>query len=102
MIDLVQAVVLGGIGTALTGALAMTAWGIRRMISKQDKLDLLVRGDGNGTPGIGERIRDVHQDVSTMGRKLDTHITESEGWQGRIVAIETRCDMLHADDLEIE
>jgi hypothetical protein len=92
------------------------------MISKQDKLDLLVRGDGNGCPGIGERIRDVHQEVKHVRSEAKTavlhareaavqaaaasaglqeHIVESRGWQERIVAQEARCDLLH-DGQELE
>ena len=100
--DIIQTMVIGGIGAVGTGFLGMTAWGVRRMITKQDKLDLLVRGDGNGTPGIGERIRDVHQEIKGVGKNLDQHLEESKGWQERIVAQETRCEVLHAGEEEAE
>lgn len=98
--DIIQTVVIWSIGTAGTGFLGITAWGVRRMIGKQDKLDLLVRGDGNGIPGLGERIRDVHQEVKAVGSSLGKHVEESAGWQERIVAQETRCEMLHAEEAE--
>jgi hypothetical protein len=93
--DLVQTVVIGSLGAVGTGFLGMTAWGVRRMITKQDKLDLLVRGDGNGNPGIGERIRDVHQEIKSVGTKLNEHVEESQGWQERIVAQEAKCEVRH-------
>ena len=100
--DIIQTMVIGSIGAVGSGLLGMTAWGVRRMITKQDRLDLLVRGDGNGTPGIGERIRDVHQEIKGVGKSLDLHLEESAGWQERIVAQETRCELLHAGGPEDE
>ncbi len=78
--DIIQTLVIGSIGSAGAGLLGMTAWGVRRMIGKQDKLDLLVRGDGNGKLGLGERLRDVHQEVSSVGKVLTTHIKDSDKW----------------------
>jgi hypothetical protein len=97
---MVQAIVLGTVGTAGATFMGLTAWGVRRMIGKQDKLDLLVRGDGNGNPGLGERIRDVHQEVTGVKETLEKHEAKSQGWQERIVRLEVNCENSHAEDAE--
>jgi hypothetical protein len=68
-----------GSGTAI----ALLVFGARRMIAKFDKMDLLLRGDGNGTKGIAESMRlhvsaeveKVHAEVKTLRDELRAHAT---------------------------
>lgn len=92
--ELVQAVVYGVLGAAGTGALGMTAWGVRRLIGKVDKMDTLIRGDGNGGKGFGEQIRDVHADVLSVRGDLAQHVaSEPERITGLVLQLkEELCD----------
>ena len=53
------------IGVGVTAILAVVGWTSQRLIAKLDRIDVMVRGDGNGTPGIGERVRDVHAELKS-------------------------------------
>ena len=83
------------VGISATVATGIVAWTGKRLVSKVDKIDVVLRGDGNGTPGLGERIRDVHADVRRVGHKLHDHVKESTRWQERIVGIEATCRLNH-------
>ncbi len=50
----------------------------KRIIGSVERIDLVVRGDGNGSLGLGEKIRDVHQEVKNVRTRLDEHISECE------------------------
>ncbi len=82
------------LGIAATSTVAIVAWTGKRLVTKVDRIDVVVRGDGNGSPGLGERIRDVHQDVKSVGKSLAAHLRESEAWQDRIV----QCENQHESD----
>lgn len=66
------------VGTAATAFLGVTSWAGVRMVGKIDKMDLVIRGDGNGNPGINERIREVHTEVSHTRRELKEHADSEE------------------------
>jgi len=86
------------VGISATVATGIVAWTGKRLVTKVDKIDVVLRGDGNGNPGLGERIRDVHSDVRRVGHKLHDHVQESQAWQGRIVGIEEKCRLQHEED----
>ena len=65
-----------GIGVA-TG-IGVVGYVGKRVVNSVDRMDVVVRGDGNGNPGLGERIRDVHQEVRIVGDRLNVHIAECE------------------------
>jgi len=96
--EVLQALAMTGVGTL--GAITMGAvtWAARRVVSKVDAMDLVVRGDGNGNPGLGEKIRRVHYSVTTLSTRLGAHMKDSQHWQDRIVKQEVRCDLLHGDE----
>ncbi len=63
------------IGIGATSIIGAVAWTGRRLILKLDRMDVVIRGDGNGVLGLGEQIRDVHGDVKSVGKALDAHIS---------------------------
>ena len=83
------------VGISATIATGIVAWTGKRLVSKVDKIDTVIRGDGNGNPGLGEKIRDVHAEVKTVGHSLSAHVKESTRWQERIVGIEATCRLNH-------
>ena len=85
------------VGCAATAVVAIVAWIGKRIVGKIDQMDVVVRGDGNGRLGLGEKIRDVHAEVKTVGQSLDSHMKESVLWQGRIVGVETRLDLVESE-----
>ena len=88
------------VGIAATSTFAIVAWTGKRLVSKVDKIDTVIRGDGNGNPGLGEKIRDVHSEVKSVGHKLHDHVKESTAWQERIVGIEANCRLNHEGEDE--
>jgi len=86
------------VGISATVATGIVAWTGKRLVSKVDKIDVVLRGDGNGNPGLGEKIRDVHAEVKNVGHQLNAHVRESAGWQERIAATEVRCAENHDDE----
>ena len=76
--DIIQTMVVGSISVVGAGFLGMTAWSARRLFAKVDQVDVLIRGDGNGTPGINERIRDVHAEVKATRTDLKEHADGEE------------------------
>ena len=66
------------IGFGATAVCGIVAWTGKRLVSKIDRMDVVVRGDGNGAPGLGERIRDVHQEVKYVRRGLEQHVAQHE------------------------
>ena len=112
--DLHGEIILLLLTVIVTGVSAGLGWGMKRMICKIDNVDLLLRGDGNGNPGISEKIRDVHDEVSALGGTI-THVEtlaqaamdhsvdhdkEADDWKKRIVAIEARCATVQANKLQ--
>lgn len=99
------------------GGVGALAWMAKRFISKLDGIDLLLRGDGNGNPGLSTKIRKemepqihaVHQEVKNLVPRLERveklakdakqhvieHDKEAEMWKRRIEATESRCDAFH-------
>jgi hypothetical protein len=62
--------------TTLVGAVAAVG---RRVLSKLDGIDLVVRGDGNGNPGLARRLDLVHAEVKETRADLADHAAgESE------------------------
>lgn len=102
--------VLEGIAAAaLVGTLGTVGVGVKRVLSKLDAMDAVVRGDGNGNPGLGEKIRDVHAEVTEVKNGLLAHVEESVPWKNRIVdaevrlgKVETRCALVDCEDLDKE
>ena len=74
--EVLQTLALTGMGTAGTAALGGIAWGIRRVIQKVDTMDTLIRGEGNGNPGINECIRDVHAEVREVRKDFKNHLVD--------------------------
>ena len=62
--------ITGTVGTAAGGA---AWWAAKRLFAKVERVDVLIRGDGNGNPGINERIRDVHTEVKEVRVDLKAH-----------------------------
>ena len=74
--DLLQGLALAAAGTGAATTLGGIAWGIRRVIQKVDNMDTLIRGDGNGNPGINECIRDVHAEVREVRKDFKNHLVD--------------------------
>ncbi len=75
-IALAVGVVVGG--TFLAGGFGGLAWIGRRLVSKVDRMDKAVRGDGNGSPSLGEQIRNVHSEVRHVRRELKEHVDDPD------------------------
>jgi len=91
------------VGISATAVIGVVGYTGKKLLTKMEGLDLILRGDGNGNPGLGEKIRDVHQEVTSIGTRLDDHVVESEGWKrkidsnaDRIQTVETKCRIVHA------
>ena len=84
------------IGIGIVATLSVVGYIGQRVLTSVDRIDLVVRGDGNGNLGLGEKIRDVHQEVKAIGRQFDEHLRESNSWQERIV----QCEALHEGEEE--
>ncbi len=74
--DMLQGLALVVAGTGAAGTLGGIAWGIRRVIQKVDIMDTLIRGEGNGNPGINECIRDVHAEVREVRKDFKNHLVD--------------------------
>lgn len=74
--DMLQGLALAAAGTGAATTLGGIAWGIRRVIQKVDNMDTLIRGDGNGNPGINECIRDVHAEVREVRKDFKNHLVD--------------------------
>lgn len=99
------------------GGLGILGWFGRRLVSKLDRVDLLLRGDGNGNRSLAQNLRDeltpqiqaVHQEVRDLHPRLERvealardakqhvidHDEEANMWKRRIEATEARCEAYH-------
>ena len=75
---LVITAALGITGTVGTAALGGAAWAAKRLFAKVERVDVMIRGDGNGTPGINERIRDVHVEVQGVREDFKAHAADPD------------------------
>lgn len=78
-------------GLAVTGAFSWAAVETRRgkrsTHAKLDQIDLILRGDGNGTVGIAERVRAVQADLTGLRSEFTTH---AGGEEDRIIRVVNR------------
>ena len=64
------------VGCAAAGTLTVVGYTGKRLLTKMDRIDVVVRGDGNGAPGLGEKIRAAHQEITHVGERLDVHVAK--------------------------
>lgn len=71
--EVVELIILGTAGTGFTAASGGAWWGVRRLIGKVDSIDVMIRGDGNGTVGVVRRLDSVHKEVVGARKEFKTH-----------------------------
>ena len=103
MTGLVEGLILLG----ATGAFGSVAYSAKRIMGKLDGIDKVLRGDGNGNPGLGEKVRNVHEAVDRVQAGMDAHLVESarnvaqlQDQGKRLVRVETRCALIDCDGEE--
>ena len=102
---LVEGLIIAGfVGTFASGT-GVAAYVGRRLMAKLDGMDKVLRGDGNGNPGLGEQIRGVHTELTRVKTGLDAHLEDSTAWtcrivrnENRITVVETRCALLDCEE----
>ncbi len=70
------AVAVAAGGTLMASGFGGLAWLGRRLVGKVYSMDKAVSGDGNGKPGLGERLRDVHAEVQHVRREFRDHAND--------------------------